>query len=249
MPANLLPFLFFGLIFGGAYLAQLAFSFAFPALCPACHAASAVPTLRQPTVYACRACGATTNAVQALLVRQVALMRHGSVEKGESFLAWVFVIVGLACMGGGLWGMRDSVALLQNGTATAGKVLRVTQNTSRNGNGTVETTYSAAIQYHVDEEPYTFTRSWGVSDGGSCAWPCYVEGQAVRVIYLPGDPSRAKVLAPAELFGVTGMLTLAGFLFATIGGLILLHRHRNPRPESWEAMRDLFASLKRPPPP
>lgn len=154
-------------------------------------------------------------------------------------------------MGGNLWAMQDSVALLQHGTATEGKVLRVAQKPSRNSKGRPETTYSAVIQYHVGKVPHTLTRSWAVPHGGSCGWPCYIEGQPVEVIYEPGEPGRAKVLAPAELFGVTGMFTLGGLPFATIGGLILRHQHRNPPrppPESWKEMRDLFASLKTPPP-
>lgn len=243
-PFFLVPFLFFGLIFGGAYLAQLAFTLVFPAACPACRAAGAVPSLRRPSVYVCRACGVATDAMQAMLFRQLALMQVGSVEKGERFLAWVFVVVGLACMGGSIGGTYDSMALLQYGAATEGKVIRITQKTSRNSKGKPETRHSAVIQYHVGGVPYTLTRGTSVPAGGSCGWPCYVQGQPLEVMYVPGEPSRAKVHSPGDLFSPSGMISAGGLLFAIIGALLLRRRHRNPPRESWKEMRDLFAAQK-----
>lgn len=247
LPFYLIPFLFFGLILGGTYLVPVAFAFFFPAVCPACRAASAVPTLREPTVYVCRACGVASDAMHAMLLRQLASMQTGSVERGEAFLAWVFVLVGLACMGGSVGGMQDSIALLQHGTATEGRVLRITQQPSRSSKGNPETRYTAVIQYHVGAVPHTLTRSWSVLAGGGCGWPCYIEGQPLEVIYTPGDPGRAKVHSPPELFGPSGMIAAGGLLFAVIGVLVLRHARRNPpRPprESWKEMRDLFAAQK-----
>ncbi|TWO73341.1 DUF3592 domain-containing protein [Caenimonas sedimenti] len=247
-PIYLVPFWFFGLILGGTYLAQLAFSLAFPAACPECRAAAARPTLRKPTLYVCRSCGAATDSARAMMIRQLAMLRLGTQQdEGESFLAWVFVFVGIGTLALGIWLAQDEIHLARNGTSTEAIVLRVEQKSSRDQKGKPETRHTAVVQYHVDEVRYTLTRGWSVPDTGGCMWPCYHQGEPLKVIYLPGAPGRAKIHSPAELFGVAGMFSGAGLLFAGIGVLIIRHqRQRPPQRESWKEMRDLIAEIRPP---
>jgi hypothetical protein len=218
---GLTALLFFGSIFGGAYLAQLAFSHASPAACPACGAASAVPTPRNPVLYACRSCGAETDAVKAMLAEALAKMRTQAQGEDRPKLPWVFLVVGVVAVGVAVWLAQDSIQLLREGVSTEARVMKVTTRASRDSEGRSETTYTAFIEYRAGKTPLTLERSWSVEDGGHCMWPCYDRGEQLKVIYLPGEPYRAKVHSLSELFVAPVLVGFVGFAFALFGGLML----------------------------
>ncbi len=227
---GLTALLFFGSIFGGAYLAQLAFSHAFPAACPACGAASAVPTPRNPVLYACRSCGAETDAVKAMLAEALAKMRTEAQGEDRPKLLWVFLVVGVVAIGVAVWLAQDSIRLLREGVSTEARVMKVTRQATRDSEGHSETTYTAFIEYRVGKTPLTLERSWSVKDGGHCMWPCYDRGEQLKVIYLPGEPYRAKVHSLSELFFAPVLTGLIGLVFAAFA-VFMLRRRRSRRPE------------------
>ena len=225
-------FLFYGLIFGGAFLAQMAFSYLVPASCPACGAASAVPTVRKQFIYVCRACGVKTDAARVMLIEQFASMRRDAVqqEKSESRLVWVVVVIGVGCLGAGIWLAQDAIDLYRHGISTEAKVMRVTQKPTRDSKGRDETSYTAFVQYQVGNVPHTLIRRWSVPAGGRCGSPCYDEGQPLKVIYMPDDPAQAKVHSLAELFFAPALFCVVGTVFASFGALAIRHQRRRGRP-------------------
>ncbi len=225
-----LAFVIFGVLVGGGYLAQLAFSHWYPAVCSACGAASALPTWKHGSVYVCRKCGAEISLQYAIHVEQLAL--GGTLadheRKIESRWGWGFVAVGAGCVTAGIWLAQDAIGLLRVGISTEAKVVRVTAKAARDNKGKSQTIYTAHIRYHVDGIPRTLERGWSVGEGGFCAWPCYRDGQQLKVIYHPGDPKRAKVHALDELLMAPGIVSSVGLVFALVGYVIV--RQRRPRP-------------------
>jgi hypothetical protein len=231
VPFGFTPFLFFGLIFGGMYLAQLAFTLLVPAMCPACGGASAFATVRRPAIYVCRACGAVNDASRAMLAEQLASMQSQAVkqEKSGSRLGWVFVAVGVACTGAGAWLAQDAIALQRDGISTEARVARVTQRPTFDSEGAAQTTYTASVQYQAGNDSRTLTRSWSVPVAGHCVSPCYQEGEQLKVIYMPGDPTRAKVHSLSELFMAPAIFGTVGIVFAAFGVLAIRYQRRRER--------------------
>ena len=162
---------------------------------------------------------------------QLTSMRTRAVrqQERESPLVWMFVVVGVGLVGFAIWLARDASGLLRDGISTEAKVMRVTEMPW----GDIldrETYYTAFIQYHDGKMPQTLNRSWSVPGGGICVWPCYYEGQSLKVIYVPGEPTRAQVHSRAELFFAPGLMTMVGLVFASFGVLAIRHqRRRRPR--------------------
>ncbi len=217
---------FFGSIFGGAYLAQLAFSHSSPAACPACGAASAVPTQRNPVLYTCRSCGAKTDAVKAMLAEALAKMSAEAQGEDRPKLPWVFLVVGVVAIGVAVWLAQDSIQLLREGVSTGARVMKVTTQASRDSEGHSQTTYTAFIEYRVGKTSLTLERSWSLKDGGHCMWPCYDQGEQLKVIYLPREPYRAKVHSLSELFFAPVLVGSIGLAFTLFGGLMLRKKKR-----------------------
>lgn len=229
--AALTPVLFFAMIFGGGYLAQLAFSYALPAACPACAQPAAVASLRQPAVYVCRACGVASNAAHAMLAEAFASMPPpGQQQKREAGVLWIFLVVGVGAMGVAAWLADDSLRLLREGVSTDAKVMRVTKQSTRDKDNNSQTSYTAFIEYRVGKNTLTLERGWSVKDGSYCMWPCYDQGEALKVIYLPGEATHAKIHSLRELFFAPVLLGTVGLAFAAFGFLMIRHRRqRRPR--------------------
>jgi len=228
----LAPVLFFTMLFGGGYLAQLAFSHAVPAACPACGQAAAVASVRQPAIYVCRACGVASNAAHAMLVDAVASMPSPEQQqKREVGVLWIFLVVGVGLIGIAVWLAEDSIHLLREGVSTDARVMRVTRQASRDSDGHSETSYTAYIDFRVGKGTMTLTRSWSVKDGSHCMWPCYDQGEALKVIYLPSEPSIAKVHSVPGLFFAPALIGTVGLAFAAFGVFAIRQRRRRPRLE------------------
>jgi hypothetical protein len=224
--------LFFGLLLGGAYLGQLAFSRFVPAACPACGSSQAIATasLSNPVAYVCRACGAERSAAHALHAEQLESVHIDAVRqaKTDARLAWMLVAVGAGCLGIGIWLAQDAIGLLRDGVSTPATVLRVTNEATRDKDGDSQTTYTAVIQYHAGKVPLTFERSWSVPSGGRCLSPCYAAGESLQVIYLPADPNRAKVHSLTDLFMAPGIFGAVGLVFTVFGAVMVRQRRRGP---------------------
>lgn len=223
--------LFLGLVVCSPYLAQRTFSHYFPATCPACGGATAVPSLRFGHLYVCRACRAENSAPEAMLGEPFGSMqpRPGHTGKGEIPLLSVFVLVGLGCVGAGIWLAHGTIGLLRDGIITDAKVIRVTQQDTRDSKNRRETSYTALIQYQADDSTETLTTGWSVRDGASCTGRCYSEGQLLRVIYVPEEPGRAKVHASEELYAAPVMFSGVGLLFTVFGLVAIRQRRRLPK--------------------
>jgi hypothetical protein len=223
------------LIAGGisAFIAYSAFTRSVPAICTACGAASAFATTAggMTTVYVCRACRAERSVEYINHLEEQATIEAGGTPplKMEFFAGLLFVVVGLALVGAGYWQARETIGLLREGISTDAKVLRVTQRETRDTDGDRETTFTALIQYHAGKDPHTLERSWSVPFGGHCVWPCYKEGQQIKVIYRASQPSQAKVHTTAELSTAPAMFGSVGALFVVVGGLIAWQQWRKRR--------------------
>ena len=219
--------LFFGMSFGGAYLAQLALSFVLPAACPQCGAPKAVPTLRSPRLYACRACGAKAEAVQAVetFAAQPSAEQQ---EKNERRVAWAFLAAGVPAIGIAVWFAEDSIHFLLKGVSVEGKVTRVTQYETLDAKNRRDVRYTALIEYPVARTPLAIERSWSVKQGGSCWAPCYYEGERLKVIYLPTEPGRAKVHSLLDMFLPAALIGSIGLMLLVVGFWRI--RRERPRP-------------------
>ena len=226
--------LFFGLLFGGGYLAQLAFTQLVPAACPRCGAKSAVPPVLEPFDYACGSCGKQSNVFAFINTEMRASMPTPEQEvKRELSLSWIFFAAGIAMIGIGVWLGGDSIQLLREGVSTDARVARVTEQQTRDKDGNSQTTYTAFIEYRVADKgtPLTLERSWSVK-ANSVSFSGYDNGQQLTVLYLPAEPWRAKVHSFGDLFFAPGLLGGVGLVFAVFGFIMVRQRlRRRPKLE------------------
>jgi hypothetical protein len=223
------------LVIGGAYVVQLVFGLVVPASCPRCGADSAVP---KPggnlALYVCRACGAELNAMQASVFGEAARAAAArppptpaQEEKTQSRWGAWFLIGGIAAIGVAVWLGEGSIRLVHGGVSTEARVLRVNHEEFRNSENQTETRHTAIVEYRVGEKPLTLQRSWSTGRGSFWSWPDYQPGERLKVIYLPGDPSRASIDTLPELFFAPLFLTLFGLVFSAIGAAMTFYRRRS----------------------
>ena len=221
---GLTPLLMFILVFGGAYAAQFVFSRAVHAECPRCGSDSAMPMARNPTLYVCEACGAESNALQAMMAEELAraaAVAPAQQAKTKSRMGVLFLIVGVGAIGIAGWLGAESIVLVRDGVSTDAKVVRVSVDS-----GGHEIHRTAFVEYKVGAQTRTLQRSWSSDSGSAWTWPSYHQGEQLRVIYLPSDPSRASIHSIAELFFGPIFLTLFGLVFGAVGGAMLFYRRQ-----------------------
>lgn len=233
LPFELAAFASFGLGLAGAYLGQLAFSFATPAICPACGQASAVPLPRQPLQYACRACGVASDARRVLAEQAAALESPAKQKTRDSRLPWVLLWSGIVLIGAAAWLAQDSLELLRDGVTTDARVTRITTLVTSDTRHGRRASHTAYIEYRAGGSPRVLTHTWWEKPGRDCVWPCYVQGQALRVIYLPAEPATAKVDSMQELLSTPAMVGGIGLVLILIASVMLLWRRwRRPSVQS-----------------
>ena len=223
----LTPFLLPVFVFGGAYLGQLVFGTIVTAACPRC-GGEAATAAANPVLYICKACGAETNVLAEMVRAKVAAAAGpGSVqeEKTGPRIGVIFLIVGIGAIGIAVWLGQESIRLVAEGVSTDARVSRVTRDSGRSSNSN-ETQYTAFVEYKVGNQVRTLQRSWSAKSGSSWTWPDYHQGEQLRVIYLPGEPSRASIDTLPELFFAPIFLTLFGLAFGGIGIAMLVYRRK-----------------------
>jgi len=220
------------MVFGGMVLAHLAFNQIASVECPRCGGDAAPVGGKDFTAYVCKGCGAELNALGAQMgiggvTRQetpaaaVAQATPSPEQENQtrSRMGHLFLVIGLIAFGIAIWLGQDSIRLVREGVSTDGTVVRVTHQ-SGYGPKNNETHHVAFVEYKVNGQPLVLERSWS-SEPGAWTWPSYRQGERLRVIYLPGEPSHAKIHSLPELFFGAGFLTLFGVAFTAFGVLML----------------------------
>jgi len=225
------PILFFLLPFGGAFGLQFAFARLYPAACPRCGAA-AWPQPKNPTLYLCRGCATESNGLEGLM-REAAPPKEDAPAPGEvparprlsstARMMWLFLAMGLLSLGVGGFKATDSIRLVREGVSADARVVKVTTRSGTDREGNAETIYTALVQYQAGPATRTLERSWGVRAGGSCGWPCYSQGEALKVIYLPADPATVKIYSIGELAFGAALFGLVGLIFVVVA-IVMLYR-------------------------
>ena len=226
------------LVFVGAYLLQQALSYVFPAECPSCGAASAVPVGKNMARYVCRACGAETNALESAMPGLVARARATPpppppVEEQKTASlrwGWLFLIPGIVAIGIAIWLADESIRLVFAGVPTEARVSRVTHDSNRHSKDH-EISHTAFIEYKAGDKPLTLQRSWSTKGGTFWSWPNYAPGDHLKVIYLASDPSRASVHTLPELFLMPIFLSLFGLVFSAVGAAMIFRRLPEKAPD------------------
>jgi hypothetical protein len=208
--------LFAGLIFGGMLLPPLIFSVLFPAKCPLCGAAAEldVPNLLR---YVCIRCGRRTDpGILWFSGKARSAQDDPALQKkpGEYVMAWIMFVFGVAALGGALVFGADSLRLLINGVTAEATVIKVSVHQQQLVSNKTRANYRAIIAYDVGGTQLTIERSWETDSDQHCVWPCYREGERLKVRYLPGNPAAAKVDSLPDLF-------LGQALFGLLGGMCI----------------------------
>ena len=119
----------------------------------------------------------------------------------------VFGFIGLLLFVLGAVFASRSAALLHDGARVTGTVLEVSESRYTDSKGKSKRKFLSTITYSPQAgAPLTFTQE---GDFG--------KGARVEVVYLPGDPSSAKVNSFGSIWGATAALTCVGLVFGLVG--------------------------------
>jgi hypothetical protein len=122
----------------------------------------------------------------------------------------------------------QSLRLLAAGESAPATVTKVTVEKGRDKDRNYESRYAATIAFHAGVTPVTIVRRSTLAVGASCLWPCYRQGQSLRVRYLPAEPSAARVDSVMDLYGLPVMLLLTGTVVLVWGIALLRDFRRRP---------------------
>ena len=221
------PFAFFGFIFGGAFLLPLVFAKLVPSVCPYCNGLAWGLTTN-PFRYQCASCG---RGVAADVMPAPPPAAYANPQSSSAVL-WAFFIVGIGSLGLAAFLAWDSVRLVSGGVSTDARVARLAQVMGRSSDNKQEVKYTAYIEYPVGKGTMMLEHSWTEKEGSSCVAGCsYLRDGPLKVIYLPSEPSIAKIDSFTALFFPPLLVGLFGVFFTVVGILVLRHKPRRPRLE------------------
>ena len=118
----------------------------------------------------------------------------------------LFTLVGLGMLAPGLWAGYRSWAFLQAAQAAPGTVIALQWSDDADSSGA-----RPVVRYEVRGEPYEITGNIWSSP------PAYAVGDAVRVLYPPGQPKAARLEAWFDFWFLPAFLGGMGLLFALVG--------------------------------
>jgi hypothetical protein len=156
---------------------------------------------------------------------------------------FLFVLIGLAMLGGSAWTGMKTYALVSRGLHTEGTISNVeksTRVTTRDRNGHHETSVETSYKYTVDftDEKGTavsFTDNTSDSGGG------YDKGDKVGVIYLVNNPKGSAIIDQGIFnWMLPGILGLLGVCAVAAGGATVLRgkpgqQHPGSGPDQYKA--------------
>lgn len=129
-----------------------------------------------------------------------------------SILKYLFAVVGLALLIGGLFVYKNSSEFLLSAVSTQGTVVGLVQN--RNSDSV---SYYPVVKFIAgDGQAIEFTSSAG---GNASAHPV---GSRVEVVYSPRDVTEVKIKSFFALWGGALVMVLLGVAFVSVGGIIFL---------------------------
>jgi hypothetical protein len=120
----------------------------------------------------------------------------------------VFTTVGLGLLAGAAYWVVSTRAFVARAEVATGTVVDLARSTSSDS-----TTYRPVVQFRTRAgEPIEFESSTGSNP------PSYQKGEQVEVLYLPGEPSRARIRGLFSLWGGPMILGSLGVVFFGVGG-------------------------------
>lgn len=126
-------------------------------------------------------------------------------KSAKVFFIFGFIGLGLVILGGVM--ASKSAALLHDGATAVGTVLEVSETRYTDNKGKSKRKFLSTISYAPSSGvPTTFTQ-----DGD------FGKGARVDVVYLPSDPSSAKVNSFSSIWGATAGFTCIGLIFGLVG--------------------------------
>lgn len=123
-------------------------------------------------------------------------------------LGWLFIGIGALLLTGAFFAVMSSRSLLQEGIRTTGNVIDFVESQDEDG----QTMYAPVFSF-LDEQGVEHQILSNVSSSSYA----YMKGQAVDVIYRPGDPQGAEIQSTFGLWGLAAILGFIGIIFLVFG--------------------------------
>lgn len=142
--------------------------------------------------------------------------------KAIAIVKYVFTIVGFAMLAGALFAYNNTSSFLKEAVMTDGTVIELLASRSDNS-----ITYRPVVQFLSEQgQLIEFVSSTGSNPAS------YSQGEQVKVLYLPMQPSDAKINGFFSLWGVAIILAGIGAVFFLTGaGIIVFVRLKSRQDE------------------
>ena len=155
----------------------------------------------------------------------------------------VFAGVGLVFVLVSLWNVRSTKQFLAQSETAHGEVIDLVLGSSRTGDsGTSSSVYYPVVRFATHEGEYIEFQS-----GIGSQPPAYRVGDRVTVRYRPDNPYRAKIDSFFQLWFLSVLFGGLGFVFGSIGLVLILVVYRTSRKEKWLLSNGqiIYADLER----
>jgi hypothetical protein len=137
-------------------------------------------------------------------------------EKTITRVSYVFVLIGLAMLGGGIYWASNVKTFVDRAIAVPGTVIDLESSRSSDS-----TSYFPVVKYKTRSgQERTFRSSSGSNPPG------FAVGETVEVLYDEAHPSDAKIRSFFSLWGGPAIVAGMGTVFLLIGGGIVYVRRR-----------------------
>jgi hypothetical protein len=129
-------------------------------------------------------------------------------EKMIKGLGWLFIGIGALLLAGAFFAVMSSRSLLREGIRTTGNVIDFVESQAEDGQPMYAPVFSFLDEQGVEHQ---------IRSNVSSSSYAYMKGQAVDVIYRPGDPQRAEIQSTFGLWGLAAILGFVGIFFLVFG--------------------------------
>jgi Protein of unknown function (DUF3592) len=150
------------------------------------------------------------------------MKKPGVLLKLLRFLSWYLLIGGSAVFVVGLGFAAETAIFLIRSTAVTGAIIRF-EPIEDHEDGTIN--YAPVFSFKAEDE-----KTYTVQSGVATNPPAFEEGQRVQVLYLPSNPSGARIASFFQLWFVSFVCSGLGVFFGVPGYLLVrLDRRRRRR--------------------
>jgi Protein of unknown function (DUF3592) len=148
-------------------------------------------------------------------------MRYAPMTKTLNILFGLFLAFGLAFCGASLWAVRNTQSFVARAETAAGQVINLEYRHSTSSSSSRGTYYPVVKFKTATGEERTLHSNTGSSP------PSYAVGEAVTVLYDPGNPFDARIKGFFSLWLLAIIFGALGSVFSLIGlGGLFLPRYR-----------------------